>query len=206
MRLYGLTLFVHILGVIAIFAGFSMQQRAGSRLRRARTRAEAHPWAEVLDMTRVMPPSGAVMVLITGAYLSTRFSAPRPPMWIIVAVVAALLIGIVAFTIESRDFQAIARAVAASEGSLSADAAARIARPRTWSALGMANGAALGAVWLMTMKPGPVEAWLAVLLPATLGAVVGARLGRGMSGGNAGAGVARRSRSPGRVGDASRRP
>ncbi|MFL5520702.1 MAG: DUF2269 family protein [Gemmatimonadales bacterium] len=177
MRLYGLALFVHILGVIAMFAGFSMQQRAGSRLRRAKTRTEAHPWAEVLDMTRVMPPSGAVMVLITGAYLSTRFSARGAPTWIIVAVIAALLIGTVAITIVNRDFKGIAAAVAASEGSLSPDAAARIARPRTWSAHGMANGAALGAIWLMTMKPGPLEAWLAVLLPAGLGAIAGARLG-----------------------------
>jgi hypothetical protein len=177
MRLYGLALFVHILGVIAIFAGFSMQQRAGGRLRAARTRVEAHPWAEVLDMTRVMPPSGAVMVLLTGAYLSTRFSTSGVPTWIVVAVIAALLIGTVSSMIVSRDFKGITAAVAASEGSLSADAAARIARPRTWSALGTANGAALGAVWLMTMKPGPLEAWLAVLLPAGLGAMAGARLG-----------------------------
>jgi hypothetical protein len=29
----------------------------------------------------------------------------------------------------------------------------------------------------MTMKPGPLEAWLAVLLPAGVGAIAGARLG-----------------------------
>jgi hypothetical protein len=41
MRLHAIALLVHILGVIATFSGLSMQQRAGSRLRKATTYAEA---------------------------------------------------------------------------------------------------------------------------------------------------------------------
>jgi hypothetical protein len=178
MRLYGLALFVHILGVIAMFAGFAMQQRAGSRLRGAATHAEARPWTELLEMTRLMPLSGAIMVLVTGGYLSSRFGSRQVPVWMGVAVLAAVVIGATALFVVNRDIRAIIASVNAGEGPLSVEAAAHLARPRTWGALGAANGAALGAVWLMTMKPGPIEAWLALILPTGIGMIAGTRLGK----------------------------
>jgi hypothetical protein len=178
MRLHALALLVHILGVIAMFAGFAMLQRAGARVRRATTHAEARPWAELLTMGRPMPPSGAVMVLLSGAYLSTRFAGPRPPAWIVAPALAAAFIGALALAVVNRDIGAIAASVAAGDGPLSSDAAARVGRARTWSALAAANGAALGALWVMTMKPGPLESAVAALLPIVVGALVGARLGR----------------------------
>jgi hypothetical protein len=178
MRLYGFALFLHILGVIAMFVGFAMQQRAGSRLLRAATHAEAQPWTELLEMTRLMPLSGVIMVLVTGAYLASRFGSRQVPIWMGVAVLAALLIGAAALFVVNRGIRAIVASVNAGGGPLSVEAVAHIARPRTWSALSAANGAALGAVWLMTMKPGPIEAWLALIVPTAAGAIAGARLAR----------------------------
>ena len=177
MRLFGIALFVHILGVIAIFAGFSMQQRAGARLRGSTRYEEARPWAEVLMMTRSMVPAGAAMVLVTGLYLTTKFGR-RPPVWVPAAMLAALFIGIVALTIVNRGFARIAKAVSAGSGPLSGDGSAHIASAGTWSALASANGAALGTLWLMTMKPGVTETLVAVLLPIVIGAIAGKQVGR----------------------------
>jgi hypothetical protein len=177
MRLTAITLFVHILGVIAIFGGFSMQQRAGGRLRRATRYDDARTWAEMLMMSRSMVPAGAVMVLVTGAYLATRLG-PRPPTWVIVAALTALFIGTVALAVVNRGITAIGKSVSAGEGPLSAETSRHIASAATWSGLASANGAALGTLWLMTAKPGSLEAVLVVVLLALAGAIAGARLGK----------------------------
>lgn len=177
-RGYAIALFIHILGVVALFAGFSMQQRAGSRLRTATTHEEARRWTEMLGMSRSMVPSGVVMLLVTGGYLAYLLGGSQPAAWISTAMVTALLIGIVAVAVTNRGFGAITRAVSAGTGPLSGEAARHIGSAVTWSALAATNGAALGTLWLMTAKPGTVESMIAVVLPAAIGAIVGARLGR----------------------------
>ena len=176
MRWYAVTMFVHVLGVIATFGGFAMQQRSGGRLRSATQTGEARFWSDVLRMTRSMVPSGAVMLLVTGAYLSYRMSGSHPPAWVIVAAVAVAGIGAAALTLVNPGFDAIARAVAGGGTSLPREAAARIGSAITWGAHSAANGAALGTLWLMTARPGLTESVLAVTLPALVGGVVGARL------------------------------
>ena len=178
MRLYAITMFIHILGVIALFGGFAMQQRAGGRLRDAVDTSSARPWSEVLTMTRPIVPSGAVMLLGTGAYLSFRMSGAHPAVWVMVAAVTVTCIGIAAIAIVIPGFAAIATSLSRGDGSLSPGAASAIGAPLTWSALAASNGAAIGTLWLMTAKPGLLEAVVAVTLPATIGGIVGARLGR----------------------------
>jgi len=176
MRLYGITMFVHILGVIALFGGFAMQQRAGVRLRAATRAEQALSWAAVLDMTRPMVPSGAVMLLVTGAVLVSRLGPGAPPVWVPVAAVTVLGVGLAAWLVVNRGIGAIAGALLEHEGELSAEARRRIGSARLWATLAATNGAALGTLWLMTNKPGVVESLVAVLLPAAVGAIVGARL------------------------------
>ena len=72
---------------------------------------------------------------------------------------------------------AIAAGVAAGDGPLSGDGVGRITSRRLWSALGSANAAALGTLWLMTAKPGPLESVLVVTIAVLIGAVAGWRLG-----------------------------
>jgi hypothetical protein len=179
MRLYGITMFVHILGVIALFGGFAMQQRAGARIRAASRYDQARPWAAMLDLTRPMVPSGAIMLLVTGAVLASRLApGGEPPVWVGFAAVTVALLGLAGWLVDNRRIGRIAGAVVDGEGALSAEARRRIASAPLWSAHAASNGAALGTLWLMTNKPGVVESAVAVLLPAAIGAAVGARLGR----------------------------
>lgn len=178
MRLYGATLFVHILGVIALFGGLSLQQRAGSQLRRAETLAGARRWAEVMEMSRPMVPAGAVMLLVTGGYLGHVLAGGEVIAWIAAAAADTLLIGVAAVAVLGPDLRAIQAAVAEGEGTLPEAALARIRSARTWGALGAVNGAALGTLWLMVMEPGMVETVLAATLPALAGAAIGSQLGR----------------------------
>src|SRR5215208_5675718 len=110
MRAYAIAMFVHVLGIIALFGGFAMQHRAGARLRQAARHDEARPWAELLVATRTMVPSGAVMLLASGGYLAaTRF--PGMPPWLAVAAVVVLCIGVAALAVVSPREAALGGAV-----------------------------------------------------------------------------------------------
>ncbi len=61
MTLYTVALFIHFLGLIALFAGFAIYQRAGMRLRNANALVEARIWLDLLMTTRGMFMGGAVM-------------------------------------------------------------------------------------------------------------------------------------------------
>jgi hypothetical protein len=177
-RVYAVTMFVHVLGVIALFGAFVLQHRLIARLRQVARYEEARPWADLLVALRSMMPSGVVMLLASGAYLAGRLS-PRPPSWVAVAAAAVLFIGVVALAVVNPYITAAHRAVAQGDGPLSGAAARAIASPRVPAALAAANGAALGTLWLMTARPGTLEATLVVVVATALGALIGARVARG---------------------------
>jgi hypothetical protein len=170
MSLYSVVMFVHVLGLIAVFAGFAIQQRAGARLRIARRGDEAKPWADLLVDTRSMVPWGTLMLLLTGWYLAGGLW--RPP-WVLAAVIAVIFMAAASGLLVWPGYLAIGRHVSESPGPLSSAAARAVRQPRTWAALSSANGAGLGTLWLMTAKPAAVEATLVVLFGATAGALAG---------------------------------
>jgi hypothetical protein len=176
VRTHAIAMLVHVLGLIAVFAGFAIQHRAGARLRKTTRYEEARLWAELLLATRAMVPSGAVMLLVSGGYLS-RAMWPNLPAWLVVAIASVLFIGVMALAVGRR-FAAMNASLAVGEGPLSAVAKQTIGDTFAWAAHSAANGAALGTLWLMAANPGTLEAVLAVLLPAAIGLVVGVRLAR----------------------------
>jgi hypothetical protein len=176
MRAHAIAMLVHVLGLIAVFAGFAIQHRAGARLRKTRRYEEARLWAELLLATRAMVPSGAAMLLVSGGYLS-RAMWPNLPAWLVVAIASVLFIGVMSLAVGRR-FAAMNASLAVGEGPLSTVAKQTIGDTLAWAAHSAANGAALGTLWLMAAKPATLEAVLAVLLPAAIGLVVGARLAR----------------------------
>jgi hypothetical protein len=164
---------VHVLGLIAVFAGFSIQHRAGARLRQAVRSDGARPWSEQLEATRPMVPSGTAMLLVSGVFLSAPMRFHLPP-WVVVSIASVILIGLAGRTFGRR-FAAMERAVPAEDGPLSHAAMQTIHNPVTWALHAAANGAALATIWLMTAKPGWVQSILLVVAAVATGAIVGAR-------------------------------
>jgi hypothetical protein len=170
MRLQAIALTIHILGLIAVFGAFVIQHRVLARLRRAATREEALPWAELLAATAPMMPSGAIMLLLTGGYMSKAWM-PLHPAWIFVSMATVAFIGGVGFFLMGP----FRRARRAAEGT--GPLASGFPLSRAGGILhAAANGAALGTIWLMTAKPGWTESVIAAALPAVIGACVGARI------------------------------
>ncbi|HEU4883948.1 MAG TPA: hypothetical protein VFT45_16935 [Longimicrobium sp.] len=173
MRWYGIALFIHMMGLIAMFAGFALQQRLGAKLRATFGRDEARHWAWMLDATRPMTPSGAVMMFVSGGYMAWGMRATLPP-WVMVGIGSVAFIGMTTGLMVNPRFAAIHRALASDP----AAAAAAIRDGATWAAFCAANGAGLGTIWIMSVKAGLLESLIAVLLPAAVGGVVGFQLAR----------------------------
>jgi hypothetical protein len=171
MRLYGIALFVHMMGLVAMFAGFALQQRLGARLRATVEQDEVRHWAGMLDATRPLTPSGAGMLFLSGGYMAWGMRADPPP-WVAVGIAAPIAAAML--LVVGPRFAAIHRAITSDP----AAAAAGIRSGATWAAFCAANGAGLGAVWIMSLKAGWVESLIAVLLPATFGAAAGLQLAR----------------------------
>jgi hypothetical protein len=82
MTLYKLALFVHMLGLIALFGAMIQYHRAGARLRRARSTEEARVLCELIASGPPWFATGAVLLLASGIYMvATTFHRPPVGCW-----------------------------------------------------------------------------------------------------------------------------
>ena len=174
MRAYAVAMSVHMLGLVALFGGFILQHRTLARLRAATGYADARLWAELLIASRPMIPGGALMLLLSGGYLSRPLWRDLP-VWIHVATAAVLFIGVVGLVV-ARQSGRIATALRSGEGPVMRADRAPLSSGPVWGLHAAANGAALGSIWLMSARPEAIEGSLVVAVPALVGATIGARL------------------------------
>lgn len=176
MGWYELAKVLHFLGLIALFGFFVLWSRAGGRLRAAGTATEARSWLALLDMSRPMLPSAAVMLAVSGlAMAALRWRGSYP--FLAVGLVAVLAIWLVWALVGARHLRAMRSAVGDGDGPLPATAARLILDPARWGALGVLNGAALGVLFVMTTKLG----WIAaVAVVVGLAALVGLAFASGV--------------------------
>jgi hypothetical protein len=178
--MYSIFLFLHIVGALGIFASLGIEQAALVNLRRASMNAQAREWLSLLRaLQRFMGPS-ALVLLVTGIYMMvSRWSHQT---WAGLGLVGMILLALIGAVVTGRRMKPIGQAVFADDatGPLSAALRDRLADPvlplSAWARLGLA----LGIVFDMAVKPGPVGAVAALIVGAVLG-VVAAQLGGGFS-------------------------
>ena len=171
MTLFTIALFAHFLGLIALFGGFILQTRAGSRLRASATYDQARTWLGLGALAPPMLRSGSTMLLITGGYM-TWVRYPHMPPWIVVALSGVIALSIVGAVTGGRHAGRIApRIMEGGDGPLPADLAADIRTPREWITAVTINGGAIGILWLMATTP---HGWPAALAGVAVFLVAGA--------------------------------
>jgi hypothetical protein len=173
----GIVLFIHILGVVALFGGLVLFQNTGRRLRAAPTWVEARAWLSLLRQVPGMFIGGSVVLLASGLELAREqwgFTTP----WVVVAiftVVSAALFAIFGLRPSLAKLGAMARS---REGVIPTEMRVVFTSPSLWSPLFAMNGAVLGVLWLMTNKPGWTVSLGVPLALAAVGAVLGRALYR----------------------------
>ncbi len=171
MLFVNIALFVHMLGVVTLFTALAIVQRSGARARRASTVEDARTWFTFAGTTRPMFMSSFFMILLSGLYMTYKLYSLRTP-WIMVAMTIVLLLPLIGGLGVGRALSGVERDLQSGSGPLTSEQKDRICRPGPWVTSGALNGVAIGLLWIMVSKPGPVHTLVAVALPALLGAVV----------------------------------
>ena len=177
MDLYGLALFIHILGVITLFGAFVLIQRVGIQLRAAETVEQVQMWMRILLPVRRMFASAAIFLLVTGLYMTSRAWTWETP-WVVVGIAAVVVPVGLGNTLAGPALRRIGMTAGqATPGSVTDELRGLIRNPTLWTVMSANNGAALGAIWIMTNKPSLLAS---IAIVAGLG-IVGAVMGRTMA-------------------------
>ena len=173
MDLYGLALFIHILGVITLFGAFVLIQRTGSQMRTAESVEQIRLWMRILQPTRQMFASSSLFLLLTGLYMTWDAWDWSTP-WVVVGIATIVMIMGLGNTLAGPSLRRIGMTAGKAEpGQITDELRAAVREPKLWMVLGANNAAALAAIWIMTNKPGWVASITIVAVPAVVGAFVG---------------------------------
>jgi hypothetical protein len=167
MSLYVALLFLHVVGAVALGVILCFEMAAIIGLRRAATTTEAAQWLSLLRTPRALGRPAGPTVLLSGIYMSvTRWGAQG---WIIVALAAIVLIGVLESALSSRRFVAITKSLESENGVISARMRGLLRDPMLKLSISLRGGLFLGIVFLMCTKPGVVPALGVVALSLVAG-------------------------------------
>ena len=171
MDTYRTVLFFHFL---ALFVGFGAAAILGLclfRLRAAQTLADALPWGIVAGKTEKAFPVAILGLFLTGAYMTSDVWTWNTG-WIDVAIVSLVVIAAQGVLIASRRAKELEHALEANGPGPLLERARQLTCDRALWIVSFANpGIVLGVVWVMTQKPGTVEAIVAVVAGYAVGAL-----------------------------------
>lgn len=178
MDTYSVVLFVHVLGVVLLFAAFSATQLGGARLRRAESTEHARLWLGLLAVSGPMFGVAFLLIVAAGLYMTNDlwgFSTS----WIVVALVTVGIMLVVGTGVVGRGLSKMGTTAAtAPDGPLSPELQAVIQDRAVWTSLFTMNGFGVGVLWLMTTKPGWTESIVVILALGLIGAILGSAAAR----------------------------
>ncbi|HEX7942970.1 MAG TPA: hypothetical protein VF488_14250 [Gemmatimonadaceae bacterium] len=167
--MYSVSVFLHIVGALALFAGLGLEQAGLVNIRRASTSAQLREWVTLLSVLRRVQSPAALLIVATGFHLvATRWGHHA---WIGLGLLGVVLMGVLGAVVTGRRVDAIRKAVPAGDGPIPAALRQRVHDPvlRTSASLRVALG--LGIVFDMSVKPGTAGAFAAMGVALALGAV-----------------------------------
>jgi hypothetical protein len=168
MTLYSAALFLHVVGALLLFTAVSLEGIGLRQVRRASTPEQVRDAAGIAGLARTVGPASLVGIALPGLYMTATSWGWAP--WILVGLVSWLLVG-VSGAVNGIRLASIGRAAPAGGQPLSAELSARIGDPLLVTLWLMRAAIVLALVYLMTVKPGVVEALLAVVAAAAVGLV-----------------------------------
>jgi hypothetical protein len=169
MHGYQLALFAHLLALLAAFSASSLVHFAMTRVRDARSGAEALQWLRLCHRLSPVFPVALLTLVASGAWMTHDLWT-----WDTGFVDAGLAGAAILFVSGAALEGGRARKVAAALAAAPADRPGNVVRDRLWWAAGWGNsGTALGVVFAMATKPGTAAAFGAVAAGLVAGVCVG---------------------------------
>ena len=168
MSAYSIALFLHLIGVLALFAGIALEQTALRRLRNALSVTQVHEWLTVLRGRRRIDAPAAIAILVSGGYLAEHGAGHHA--WVAVGIVGMVLMAVLGAAVGRPRLLAIVAALPAADGPITSSLRERLENPILRASAATRAAIGLGVVFDMVVKPGAVGA-VAVLV---VGLVIGA--------------------------------
>lgn len=175
MSMYSVLVFLHIVGVLGLFASIAVEQVSLAGLRRASTGAQVREWLGVVrGLGRVHGPAG-LLILGTGFYLAaTRWGHQA---WIGLAIVGMVVMAVLGAGVTGRRMRAIGVELSVGAGPIPEGVRRRLDDPVLRMSAMVRAALGLGIVFNMAVKPQAGVA-VAVLIVALLIGAAGAMAAR----------------------------
>jgi hypothetical protein len=167
-----LLLFLHIVGAMGLFAAIALEWGSLVGLRRAASGAAVEASARLLGTIRIVGGPAMLVTLATGIYLgATRWGHQ---LWIGVSVLGLIVNAALAGAVTGRRAAAILASLPSGDGPLAESLVRRLHDPTLRLSAWLKTAIALGIVFEMSVKPGPVGALAAMGVALALGGVLAA--------------------------------
>jgi hypothetical protein len=183
MSAYSIALFLHLVGVLALFAGIGLEQIGLRQLQNARSVAQVREWMTLMRGRRRIDGPAALTILVSGGYLMGHGAGYHA--WVAAGIVGMVVMAVLGAGVGRPRFIAIGRAISATDGPVPSSLRGRIEDPvlRISAATRFALG--IGVVFDMVVKPGAVGATVVLIVALAIGAATAVR-GSGTRGALAG--------------------
>lgn len=169
MNLYTIMLFVHVTGAIGVFVGMGSWLIGITAMVRVLRVEQVRTLADLMLMTRYVVPVSAFLTIASGLTMALNTWGLQTG-WILVAIGGLLLIGPTGTWVVDPKVHNIAKlAHTLPDGLLPTSLAARIHDVVLRTALHTLTSMLLGIIFLMTTKPGFVDAIGAMVISLALG-------------------------------------
>ena len=151
--LYLSAFFIHMIGVVNVIGGFILCNQGGVLYRRATTWEAARSFLTMIGFVPGMVIAGAILLLVSGSYMAgARWGMGAP--WVTVGMVTTLLALVIAIFVVNPALRRFRRLTEGKDGPIPGADRRALAESSVWASIGVTNGMALAAAWLMVMKPG----------------------------------------------------
>jgi hypothetical protein len=170
MNRYNIELFVHVSGVLGVFAGIATWLFGFAALWRAQRVEQVRDLATLMVWSGGLAFAGIVLLAVAGIDMALTAWGGVHAVWIDVATVSAFLLGLIgAFAGETQVRTLWTLARTAPDGPLPDALAARTHDPLLGTELLIYLSGLFGIVFLMTTKPPLATSIVAMLVAAALG-------------------------------------
>jgi uncharacterized membrane protein len=167
-----IALFFHICGVLILFGSAALEITSLNRMRRISSAAVARSWASVNKPLEFTFPISVVILIASGLYMlheNADFKAAQP--WALTVLVVLVALAVLGAAFNGRRMKEIWTALEnAPDGPISSDIKERIHDPVLLTSIHAMSAAIIGAVLIMTVKPGLRDSIIIVAVSMILGA------------------------------------
>jgi hypothetical protein len=167
VSLYSISVFLHVVGALGLFAALGLEWAGLFNLQRATEVGQVREWMRLLGAPRFLGGPAALIILVSGIYMtSARWGSQG---WIIVALGGMVLIAVLGAALGGRRAGAIVRALAAGNGPISPALARQLYDPVLTLSLRLRVALLLGIIFLMSVRPGTAGSLAAMGVAGLIG-------------------------------------